>query len=78
MTCNAKEFIDTNMDVKILFLNTISKYVRISGLMGFLHLRIGVYIQTSLIRASLIRTPHNPNTVPGSSSISFSIYNDIQ
>ena len=33
-----------------------------------------VYTETSLIRASLIRMPHNPNTVSG--NLSFSIYTD--
>ena len=33
--------------------------------------------QTSLIRASLIRMPHNPNRVPGN-LLSVSIYNDSE
>ena len=35
-----------------------------------------VYSQTSLIRASLIRMPHNPNTLRGNFLL-FSIYNDL-
>ena len=45
---------------------------------GFCHSQtdpLVIYSQASLIRASLIRMPQNPNTVPGI-LLSFSIYND--
>ena len=38
---------------------------------GTCDLSSSMYSQTSLIRASLIRMPHNPNTVPGNFSIIF-------
>ena len=39
--------------------------------------RISLYSQTLLIRASLIRMLYNPNTLPGNLALlSFTLYND--